>query len=110
VASRTASTRKTSPSKRYTIPNFASPIWVAFSNMTSNTDARSPGDRLMTRKISAEAACWANTSSRSVPQAANRRRRSATSAGSAKLDTKSTSPIWAHASDWRFTTATKSLY
>jgi hypothetical protein len=35
---------------------------TAFPNMASNTDSRSPGDELMTRKISAVAVCCSSAS------------------------------------------------
>ena len=42
---------------RNILPNLASQMRVAFSNMAANTGSRSPGDELMTRSTSAVAVC-----------------------------------------------------
>src|SRR5690349_8204973 len=52
------------PSSRATALNSASQSRVALRTMASNTGWVSPGDRLMTRRISLVASCWASASAR----------------------------------------------
>jgi hypothetical protein len=44
------------------LPNLASQMRVAFSKIASKTGCKSPGDELMTRKISAVAVCCSSAS------------------------------------------------
>src|SRR5690242_7934730 len=55
------------PSKRATALNSASQSRVALRTMASNTGWASPGDQLMTRRISLVASCWASASARRGP-------------------------------------------
>ena len=48
------------------VPNAASQRRIAFSNIASNTGARSPGEELMTCNTSAVAVCCSNASRVSV--------------------------------------------
>ena len=57
----------------------------AFSNIASNTGARSPGEELMTCKTSAVAVCCSSASSRSAVQSASRPRSAAISRSSSVI-------------------------
>ena len=52
--------RKTPPSYKNKLPNFASQMRVAFSSIALNTGSSSPGDELMTFSTSEVAVCCWN--------------------------------------------------
>ena len=57
--------RKVSPSRKYSEPNFASQIRTALRSMVANTGSNSPGDLAMTLRTCAVAFSRSNVSSRS---------------------------------------------
>ena len=63
---RSATARKSSPSKVKKVPKAASQRRIAFSSVASNTGARSPGEELMTCNTSEVAVCCSNDSRVSV--------------------------------------------
>src|SRR5262249_1625501 len=60
----TATLRNPSPSKRFSTPNLASQMRVAFSSIDWNTGSKSPGKLLMTCSTSEVAVCCSSASAR----------------------------------------------
>ena len=60
-----AATRNASPSHRYSVPNLAPQMRVAFSSIASKTRSSTPGDVEMTLNTSDVAVCCSNASLRS---------------------------------------------
>ena len=61
-------------SHRYSIPNLASQMRVAFASMASNTGSNEPGELEMTRRTSEVAACCSTASVRCFCASASSRR------------------------------------